>query len=59
MTSVLMLRPRESENSKLMTFYEMKKINWERSNRKCLMAIKERISKSISGAIPDYVTAIE
>jgi hypothetical protein len=54
-----MLRPRESENSKLMTFYEMKKINWERSNRKCLMAIKERISKSISGAIPDYVTAIE
>jgi hypothetical protein len=35
---------REKQNSKLMSCYEIKKINWERSNHKCLMIIKERIS---------------
>jgi hypothetical protein len=35
---------REKQNSKLMDCYEVEKINWERSNRKCLMVIKERIS---------------
>jgi hypothetical protein len=43
---------REKQNSKLMSCYEIKKINWERSNRKCLMVIKERISEGIRGAIP-------
>jgi hypothetical protein len=28
---------REKQNSKLMSCYEIDKINWERSNRKCLM----------------------
>jgi hypothetical protein len=40
---------REKQNSKLMSYYEIKKINWERSNRKCLMVIKERISEGIRG----------
>jgi hypothetical protein len=38
---------REKQNSKLMSCYEIEKINWERSNRKCLMVIKEMISKDI------------
>jgi hypothetical protein len=40
---------REKENSKRMGCYEIEKINWERSNRKCLMVIKERISEPIQG----------
>jgi hypothetical protein len=44
---------REKQNSKLMSCYEIDKINWERSNHKCLMVIKERISEGIWGAIPD------
>jgi translation initiation factor 2B subunit (eIF-2B alpha/beta/delta family) len=39
--------------------YEIEKINWERSNRKCLMVIEERISEGIRGAIPKCKTAIE
>jgi hypothetical protein len=50
---------REKQNSKLMSCYEIDKINWERSNRKCLMVIKERISKGIRGAISDCETAVE
>jgi hypothetical protein len=50
---------REKENSKIMGYYEIEKINWERSNPKCLMAIKERISETIRGAIPDCATAVE
>ncbi|MEJ2640979.1 MAG: hypothetical protein P8010_15525, partial [Desulfosarcinaceae bacterium] len=50
---------REKQNSKLMSCYEIDKINWERSNRKCLMVIKERISEGIRGAIPDCETAVE
>jgi ActR/RegA family two-component response regulator len=41
---------REKQNSKLMV---IEKINWERSNRKCLMVIKERISEGIRDAIPE------
>jgi hypothetical protein len=40
---------REKQNSKPMSCYEIDKINWERSNRKCLMVIKERISEGIRG----------
>jgi hypothetical protein len=43
---------REKENSKCMGFYEIEKINWEMSNCKCLMVIKERISEPIRGTIP-------
>jgi hypothetical protein len=50
---------REKQNSKLMSCYEIEKINWERSNRKCLMVIKERISEGIRGAIPECETAVE
>jgi hypothetical protein len=50
---------REKQNSKLMSCYEIDKINWERSNRKCLMVIKERISEGIRGAIPDCETTVE
>jgi hypothetical protein len=50
---------REKQNSKLMSCYEIKKINWERSNHKCLMIIKERISEGIRGAIPECETAVE
>jgi molybdopterin converting factor small subunit len=41
-----------------MSYYEIEKINWERSNRKCLMVIKERISEGIRGAIPECETAV-
>jgi hypothetical protein len=34
---------KEKENTKLMECYQIDKINWERSNHKCLMVIKERI----------------
>jgi hypothetical protein len=50
---------REKQNSKLMSYYEIEKINWEKSNRKCLMVIKERISEGIRGAIPECETAVE
>jgi hypothetical protein len=50
---------REKENSKLMGFYEIEKINWEQSNRNCLMVIKERISETIRGVISDCATAVE
>jgi hypothetical protein len=39
----------ERQNSKLMSCYEIEKINWERSNRKCLIVIKEMISEGIRG----------
>jgi hypothetical protein len=42
-----------------MSCYEIDMINWERSNHKCIMVIKERISEGIRGAIPDCETAIE
>jgi hypothetical protein len=32
---------------------------WEKLNHKCLMVIKERISKSIRVANPDCTTTIE
>jgi hypothetical protein len=50
---------REKHNSKLMSCYEIDKINWERSNRKCLMMIKERISEDIRGAIPECETVVK
>jgi hypothetical protein len=50
---------REKQNSKLMGCYEIEKINWERSNHKCLMVIKERISEGIRGAIPKCETVVE
>jgi hypothetical protein len=39
----------EKQNSKLMSCYEIEKINWEMSNRKCLIVIKEMISEGIRG----------
>jgi hypothetical protein len=39
--------------------YEIEKINWEQSNRNCLMVIKERISETIRGVISDCATAVE
>jgi molybdopterin converting factor small subunit len=50
---------REKQNSKLMRCYEIEKINRERSNRKCLMVIRERISEGIRGTILECETAIE
>jgi hypothetical protein len=50
---------REKQNSKLMSCYKIDKINWERSNCKCLMVIKEMISEGIRGAIPDCETVVE
>jgi molybdopterin converting factor small subunit len=50
---------REKQNSKLMGYYEIKKINWERSNRKCLMVIKERISEGMREAISKCETVVE
>jgi hypothetical protein len=49
----------EKQNSKLMSCYEIEKINWERSNRKCLMVIKERISEGIQGTISECETVVE
>jgi hypothetical protein len=50
---------REKVNSKIMSCCEIEKIKWESLNRKCLMVIKERISESIRGAIPDCATVVE
>jgi hypothetical protein len=50
---------KEKENAKLMECYQIDKINRERSNCKCLMVIKERISEPILGAIPDCETVVE
>jgi molybdopterin converting factor small subunit len=50
---------REKQNSKLMSCYEIEKINWEMLNRKCHMLIKERISEGIQGAIPECETVVE
>jgi hypothetical protein len=37
---------KEKENAKHVECYQIDKINWERSNHKCLMVIKERILES-------------
>jgi hypothetical protein len=50
---------RERENAKLMECYQVEKVNWERSNHKCLMVIKERILESIRRAILDCETVVE
>jgi hypothetical protein len=50
---------REKENSKLMGCYEFEKINWERSNHKCLTVIKERNSQGIRDAIPECETTVD
>jgi hypothetical protein len=50
---------REKQTSKFMGCYEIEKINWERSNHKWLMVIKERISEGIRGAIPECETTME
>jgi hypothetical protein len=50
---------RGKQNSKLMSCYEVEKINSERSNHRCLMVIKERISEGIRGAIPECETVVE
>jgi hypothetical protein len=50
---------REKQNSKLMGCYEIEKIKWEKSNHKCLMMIKERISEWMGGAIPECETDVE
>jgi hypothetical protein len=50
---------REKQNSKFMGCYEIEKINWEKSNHKWLMVIKERISEGIRGAIPECETTME
>jgi hypothetical protein len=33
---------REKQNSKLRGCYEIEKINWDRSNHKCIMVIKKK-----------------
>jgi hypothetical protein len=50
---------REKQNSKLMGCCDIEKINCERSNRKCLMVIKEMISEGIRGAILECETIVE
>jgi hypothetical protein len=50
---------KEKENAKPMECCRIDKINWERSNSKWLMVIKEGISESIRGAIPDYETVVQ
>jgi hypothetical protein len=50
---------REKQNSKLMSCYEIEKINWERLNCKCIMVIKESILEGIRGAIPKCETTVE
>jgi hypothetical protein len=42
-----------------MSCYEIEKINWDMSNRKCLMVIKERISEGIRGVILECETVVE
>jgi hypothetical protein len=39
--------------------YETEKINWDRSNHKCIMVIKERISEVIRGAILKCKTVVQ
>jgi hypothetical protein len=46
---LLKLAHKEKENAKHMECYQIDKINWERSNHKCHMVIKERILESIQG----------
>jgi molybdopterin converting factor small subunit len=50
---------KEKENPKPMECYQIDNINWKRSNCKCLMVIKERISTPIWGAIPECETTVE
>jgi molybdopterin converting factor small subunit len=50
---------REKQNSKLRGCYEIEKINWDRSNHKCIMVIKDRISEGIRGAILKCETVVE
>jgi hypothetical protein len=58
----LMLMIRLSERRRIASSWaamRLTTIYWERSNRKCLMVVKERISETIRGANPDCATAVE
>jgi hypothetical protein len=39
--------------------YDLERVKWDASNRKCLMIIKSSIKEAIRGGIPNYETAKE
>jgi hypothetical protein len=39
--------------------YDLERVRWDASNRKCLMVIKSSIKEAIRGGISDYETAKE
>ena len=48
---------REKEFEMKRSKYEIDRIRWERSNRKCLMIIRNSITEAIRGAVPECETA--
>lgn len=43
--------PRASNNVVLIMSYDLKHVNWERSNKKCMMIVRNSIIEYIGGAI--------
>ena len=50
---------RERDHAPVRAKYDLDKVKWEKSNRKCLMVIKKSISEAIRGTILDCATATE
>jgi hypothetical protein len=50
---------RERDFAPIRMTYDLERVKWDASNRKCLMVIKSSIKEAIRGGIPDCETAKE
>jgi hypothetical protein len=50
---------RERDFAPIMMAYDLERVKWDASNRKCLMVIKSSIKEAIRGEILDCETAKE
>jgi hypothetical protein len=50
---------RERDFAPIRMTYDLERVKWDASNRKCLMLIKSSIKEAIRGGIPDCETAKE
>jgi hypothetical protein len=50
---------RQQDFASIRMAYELERVKWDASNRKCLMVIKSSIMEAIRGAIPNCETAKE
>jgi hypothetical protein len=50
---------RQRDHAEVRMKYDLDRVKWDSSNRKCLMVIKSSIKDPIRGLIPEYTTTTE